>query len=96
MYYILNSKDTVPIRCKDMQEWALLFKESMRRVAFDRIDNVEISTVFLGIDHSWLEGPPLLFETMIFGGEEDGYMVRCSTYEEALKQHKETCEMLKN
>jgi hypothetical protein len=32
------------------------------------IGDVEISTVWLGLDHSFLTGPPLTWETMIFGG----------------------------
>lgn len=30
-----------------------------------------VSTVFLGLNHSWREGPPVLFETMVFGGQYD-------------------------
>ncbi|SPA03543.1 protein of unknown function (plasmid) [Cupriavidus taiwanensis] len=25
-----------------------------------------ISTVFLGLDHQWADGPPLIFETMVY------------------------------
>jgi hypothetical protein len=49
---------------------------------------VEISTVFLGLDHNFGQGPPLLFESMVFGGEDDGEMVRYSTWEEAETGHK--------
>ena len=42
-------------------------------IQFFGFNVVFISTVFLGIDHNFnLEGPPLLFETMIFGGIKDG------------------------
>lgn len=43
---------------------------------------------FLGIDHNWGVGPPLLFETMVFGGWLDGEQERCSTWDEAEAQHK--------
>lgn len=33
------------------------------------------------------DGPPILFETMIFGGEHDQYQERCSTWEQARKAH---------
>ena len=49
--------------------------------------DVTVSTVFLGLDHQYGEGPPLLFETLVFGGFLDGEMWRCSTWEEALAQH---------
>ena len=36
-------------------------------------------------------GPPILFETMIFGGPEDQYTDRCSTWDEAVKMHEKAC-----
>jgi hypothetical protein len=55
------------------------------------IYDVRVSTVFTGLDSNWGLGPPLLFETMIFGGEHDGDQWRCSTWEEAEKQHAKAC-----
>jgi hypothetical protein len=52
-----------------------------------------VSTVFLGIDHNFGNGPPLLFETMVFGGEYDGYCKRYSTWEEAEGGHKTACAL---
>lgn len=46
-----------------------------------------VSTVFLSLDHNWGDGPPILFETMIFGGEHDGYQERYRTWEEAEEGH---------
>ena len=52
-----------------------------------------VSTVFLGVDHSFgFSKRPLLFETMVFKSEEslsDVDMSRYSTWEEAEKGHKE-------
>jgi hypothetical protein len=49
---------------------------------------VVVSTVFLGLDHSFGEGPPLLFETMVFVNDMSGrWMDRCSTWAEAERQH---------
>ena len=57
---------------------------------------MRISTVFLGIDHNFgAEGPPLLFETMIFGGERDEYQVRTATWADAELAHKETCDLVR-
>lgn len=48
-----------------------------------------VSTVWLGLDHSWLEqGPPLIFETMIFGGLLADTQWRYSTEEQALEGHR--------
>ncbi len=56
-----------------------------------RFKEIIISTVFLGIDHNFFGGKPLLFETMIFGGPIDGEMKRCSTWKEAIKMHESMC-----
>lgn len=50
-----------------------------------------VSTVWLGIDHSFTpDGPPLIFETMVFGGPMDMYTRRYSTQAQALAGHDET------
>jgi hypothetical protein len=55
-----------------------------------------VSTVYLGVDHSFGNGPPLLYETMVFGcGKHDKYQRRYSTQEEALAGHWETVAMVK-
>jgi hypothetical protein len=49
---------------------------------------IRVSTVWLGLDHSFTgEGPPLIYETMIFGGPHDGDMWRYATREEAEAGH---------
>ena len=59
-----------------------------RVVASDKRDDVHVSTVHLVIDHSFGDGPPLIFETMIFGGEHDQYQERYSTREQAEEGHR--------
>lgn len=53
------------------------------------IDGTVVSTVFLGLDYNFMCGPPVLFETMIFEGNEEtySYRERYCTHEEALKGH---------
>lgn len=80
-----------------------------KRVAFDKLDNgLDISTVWLGLDHQYGSGPPIIFETMIFvpaysefwigdrkrvnTREEFGEMARYSTEEEARIGHKKFVE----
>jgi len=86
MKYILDKKKIV--ETNDLLKWAEWFESADRHVGKKTIKGVEISTVFLGIDHSFGREKPLLFETMIFGGEHDGYQERYSTYEQAELGHK--------
>jgi hypothetical protein len=87
MKYILDGH--TPVKC-DLYTWASWFGDiDNRRVAHTDISaDVHVSTVFLGIDHAFSDGPPLLFETMIFGGKHDEYQERCSTWEQAEAMHK--------
>lgn len=56
-----------------------------------------VSTVWLGLDHSWSGGPPLIFETMIFGGPLDqDYQQRYSTVEEARAGHERAVEVARS
>ena len=65
--YILNEKGN-PVEEPDMLKWAKWFETANRRVAHEKIGNAEISTVFLGVNHSFGCGKPVLWETMVFGG----------------------------
>lgn len=78
----------------DLMEWARLFEDhAYRRVAEDQIGEVRISTVWLGLNHRHMfPGPPLIFETMIFGGEGDGEVWRYSTLEQAIAGHRAVVE----
>jgi hypothetical protein len=57
-----------------------------------------VSTVFLGIDHNYsLEGPPVLFETMIFvDGPLSEFQERYCTWEEAKRGHERALRKLRN
>lgn len=47
-----------------------------------------ISTIFLGTDHNYSNsGSPVLFETMIFGGEFDQHQIRYNSYDRAYSGH---------
>lgn len=84
--YILD-EDQVPVVCNDPLKWGRWFAEADRHVAKTTIGDVTISTVFLGVDHNYGDGPPILYETMIFGGERNDYQTRASTRGEAIGQH---------
>jgi hypothetical protein len=68
---------------------ALLMDGPARHVGATAInDDIHISTVFLVIDHRMLgEGPPVLYETMIFGGPFDQSCERYTTREAAEAGH---------
>jgi hypothetical protein len=105
-HYILDGK--TPVEEPDFLIWSEWFMTTDRTVrrslgweVGEGIEGVEVSTVFLGMDHNfWDEGPPLLFETMVFGGPLDSRLTRCSTWEEAEDQHRvmmmEVSAMAKN
>ena len=59
------------------------------RIGSDHLDgDVWVSTVWLGLDHNlYRGGPPLIFETMIFGGDHNEEQWRYSTKEQAKTGH---------
>lgn len=69
-----------------------------KRVAKDEfaLDGVEImvSTVWLGLNHNWDDGPPLIFETMVFGTSEE-LQWRYSHEGTALKGHQRVVRALR-
>ena len=91
--YIL--KDHTPILCSGLLEWAKWFETANRKVDNTELPNdVQVSTVFLGLDHSF-GGKPLLFETMVFGGKFDQDMTRYATWDEAQIGHNKMVEKAK-
>lgn len=92
MNYILEGK--IPKKV-DLLTWAKWFKTANRYVNKTEINDVKISTVFLGIDHGF-GGIILLFETMIFGGKNDGYQERYKTWEQAEKGHLKAVNLVKD
>lgn len=67
-----------------LDEFGALFEgdQSQRVVArTDLPGGAWVSTVLLGIDHNFSsEGPPLIFETMVFAGPEGGAELDCRRY----------------
>ena len=56
-------------------------------------EEILVSTVWLGTDHNWTgQGPPIMFETMCFGGEHDLAQMRYATEQEAIDGHLRTVE----
>jgi hypothetical protein len=93
-HYILDADHNA--KPAELMEWAKFFEDmSKRRVANDHIGDVRVSTVFLGLDHSFGEGPPLIFETLIFGGPLDQEMWRYSTWDEAVEGHQHAVDLVR-
>lgn len=72
-----------------LYEWSTMYDgdQSGRTVAQTKTGEAFVSTVFLGLDHSFGEGAPLYFETMIFGGPEDQSQWRYTTWAQAEAGH---------
>lgn len=63
--YILKGKRVYPV--EDTLEWGNWFETADRIVKQETLPNgMFVSTVFLGLDHSFGGGKPMLFETMVF------------------------------
>ena len=92
--YILKGKEIVEA---SLMEWATFFEGKDRIVKQETLPNgLRVSTVFLGIDHNFGDGEPLLFESMVFGIKDDEEIQqRYSTYEQAEKGHQELVEKYK-
>jgi len=107
-HYKLNKLTGEVTKCGQL-EWALWFESAdrtIKRTTFIGNDGFEIvvSTVFLGIDHRLVkrDGPPILFETMIFVRKLDGTddfdhpysdaMWRYTTMKESIEHHYELIE----
>ncbi len=85
----------VPRQEDDVVKWAQWFESADRRVArTDISDDVYVSTVFLGLDHSFMDGIPVLYETMIFGGDSDQECRRYCFREQAVIGHNATVASL--
>lgn len=79
MFYLENeAHELVPV--DDIMEWSRGMPAD-RHVAYTELGyDIVVSTVFLGIDHRFIgEGPPLLYETMVFVEELADEMERYPT-----------------
>ena len=88
-----------PIGFDDVLAWARaieLLPDSQRVVGKTVVGGLEVSTVFLTVDHQWrLYAQPLLFETMVFGEGGGDLVERYSTWEQAERGHARCVESLR-
>lgn len=98
-YYILNAAGEPVCFDHDVIAWGVWFQSADRLVAKARDEGntnkataIEVSTVFLGLNHQFFDGPPVLWETLVIGGLLDGQMQRYTSRAAALRGHQEMCE----
>lgn len=78
------------------KEWVEQFERTADKVVEQtQTDNGFVSTVWLGLSHQFGDGPPLIFETLVFEGTMDGEMDRYSTEEQARAGHAEMVARVK-
>lgn len=84
--------DGAPRLATNLMQWCVGM-EGCRRVEVTQVGEHHVSTVFLGLDHAFARGAPVLYETMIFhqDNKEDhtwlDFQRRYSTRQEALEGH---------
>lgn len=92
----IRAPDGEPIPAFDVLTWARWFEKNDRRVARTEIGPYTVSTVFLGLDHNLRDGPPILWETMVFGPKGDVYSDRYTSQDAALAGHEKACQWVRD
>ena len=67
--YILVDKKPIAVdttKESGLIRWGSWMLNADRMVKKERVMGFEVSTVFLGIDHQFVNGPPLVFQTTVF------------------------------
>jgi hypothetical protein len=95
LYIVDEQGEVVP--CADVLEWGRWFEGADRQVGDWEEGGVRVSTVFLGIDHDLVgHGPPVLWETRMFGGRWHGEQVRYRSRAAALAGHEAICRRVRS
>lgn len=88
-YFTIDDYDQ-PVDVGDIDKLVEWFDAdpSRRHLGDTRVGDARVSTVFLGINTNHpFPGPPVLWETMVFGGPLDQYQRRYSTVADARAGH---------
>ena len=95
-WYILDNNHN-PVSAPIMEAAQWMDENPNRKIVKQEyVDDIHVSTVFLGLDHSWTGKIPVLWETMIFGGEHDNYQERYTSYQDALEGHQKALNLVNN
>ena len=93
-FYLLDG-DKKPYNVTLEESYKLYDNPEMKITKQEYIGDILVSTVFLGIDHSFGKSEiPVLWETMVFGGLYNEFTQRYTSHEEALKGHSEIINMI--
>jgi hypothetical protein len=80
----------------DLFTWAAWMETANRRLAYDELPGgIEVSTVFLGDDHSFFGGSPILWETLVTYPDRDSEIDRYLSKDEALIGHNDLVAKLR-
>lgn len=96
--YTLDRDDN-PVPEPDHRTWGEWIERSgdKRRIGNDTVHGARVSTIFLGISHNYTsKGPPILWETMVFGGPYDQSQERYSNRADACFGHQRWLEKVKS
>ena len=85
LYWIMNSRGVAePI--SDLLRWAKWMETHRKEWHLeDKVGSLRISTIFLGLDHNWGNGDPILWETMIFD-EDRPVEVKLGSYSRVVSE----------
>lgn len=72
MYFVLDENGNVK-EVHDVRIWATWFETHQKEKILiqEQVGPAWVSTVFLGLNHAFGDGPPLIFETMVFDSTEE-------------------------
>lgn len=92
--YILDEEGNPKIE-HDIMKWAEWFETSNDRiVGRTDVGNLTVSTVFLGVNHGFETPLPVLWETLVFGGETYDFEARYTSLEDAKEGHAQMVDEL--
>jgi len=98
LIYILDDNG-MPILCDDVIAWATWIDSADRAVAVTTIaregveETIRVSTQFIGFDYGFGQSTrPVLYETMVFGGNLNHHTERTDDWYLALRRHYATVE----
>jgi len=87
--FILDSNfEVIPV---GIRQWRTFFDSPMRRIGDTYINDIRISTIFIGLDNN-------IFETIVFYNDEEGtedVETRYGTYIKALVGHNDICNSIR-
>ena len=96
LFYLNEDHSIRPCELEEcLEQLEYMRKHSTKHLKDEEINGMRVSTVWLGIDHNYFGGRPLLFETMVFSDNknyQERYCDRYSTWDEAIEGHKKAIQ----